>query len=218
MTFNSSTSLKCSLQSPQETWLDKTAWAIKATKSLGRRVWHAETFSKCKVRRQKPECAVLKTWTHTHTYMRVTNTDKPFSFFSSDSSSPRLLLLSSWKFLFVESLEASALLWYYYCSVSLGQRELVGSFSLKHTHTNTHICKFSSEKCLFHLFSLCANTLLLLYIQLHTVDSVLCNKQIDSLPTALLMLAIVWFQHLTYSTAVVKLMSRNSLTSLTLEK
>ena len=135
--------------------------------------------------------------------MWVTNTDSPFSF-------SRLILLlpvssSSPKFLFVESPEASASLWhYYYCSVSLGQRQLVLLLRLQNTHTHTHTHRLifvncHEKKCLFHLFYLCANILLLLYIQLHTVDSVLCNKQIDSLPTVLLMLAIVGFQHLTHT-------------------
>lgn len=126
MTLNSPTSLECSLQSAafllhsislclcfsQETWLDKTAWAIKATKSPGRRVWHIEAIYQCKVRRQKTECAVLKRRnTHTHMYY-VGDTDADnrqpiFSLLSSDSSSP-CLLLPSWKFLFVESLEAFA--------------------------------------------------------------------------------------------------------------
>ncbi len=69
-----------------------------------------------------------------------------------------------------------------------------------HSQTQPHTLiyvKYSSEKCSFHLFSLCANSLILLYIQLHTVDSLLCNKQTDSLPAALLTLAIVWFQQLT---------------------
>lgn len=38
----------------------------------------------------------------------------------------------------------------------------------------------SSEKCLLHLLALSASSLLLLYIQLHTADSVLCNKYTHS--------------------------------------
>lgn len=106
----------------QETWLDKTAWAIKATKGLRRRVWHAKTFCKCKVWRQKK----------THMHMWETNTDNPFF-----SSFPcfLLLLISIWKFLFMQSPSASASLQNsYYCPLRLGQREAVGCLTLKHVH------------------------------------------------------------------------------------
>lgn len=120
---------------------------------------------------------------------------QPIFFLSSDPSSPRLLLLSSPKFLFVESLEASASLWYYYyyCPVSLGQRELVGSFFFKHTYTRTRKDVNLHQKSVYSTCPLCVPAVCCYctYSSTHTVDSVLCNKQTDSLPTALLTLAIV---------------------------
>ena len=129
---------------------------------------------------------------------------QPIFFLSSDPSSPRLLLLSKVSICGIPGglcvVMALLLLFGQSGTTSTG----FAPTPSKHTHTHTHTHRLifvncHEKKCLFHLFYLCANILLLLYIQLHTVDSVLCNKQIDSLPTVLLMLAIVGFQHLTHT-------------------
>lgn len=139
MTFSSSAALTSSvvysssasyhplcLRCSQETWLDKLAWAIKATKSLQRRGWRSETFSKCEV--QKQVSRNRTTGTHTEADKHRQAFFFLVVFFLSEPSSPRLLLLPSGNFLFVESPEIFASLWchyYYYYLVSLGRHELL---------------------------------------------------------------------------------------------
>lgn len=140
-----------------ETCLDKTAWAIKETQSLGRGVWHTEQFTKCKIRRQKPEFCSEAVNTLTHTCMWVTNTDNPFSF-------SRLILLlpvsSS------SSLLKNFYLWNlsrprHHYAIHIIVRSVwtnVNFLSLKHAHSHMLIYVNCHQKMVYSTCSPCVPT------------------------------------------------------------
>lgn len=186
----------------QETWLDKTAWAIKATKSLGSRVWHAETFCKCKKYGGKKQSMLFQSNEQPHTHINDRHR-QPIFLLPSDPPSLCLHLPSSPKFLFLSSPGASPSLWNcYFCLVSLGQCEPVG-FLFKRAHTLVCKCKVfvppvRDVRQQSAVTTHAARRRWLLH----------CCVTNTSLPTVTLMQAIVWFSRL--SAVVIVMMSWKS--------